>query len=221
MVEEKVPLFVCAVGIPPQWVVDKLHENGILITVVDEDIYKERPSLVLGTSDKFIQIVRVPETNSLFNSQTGRRPELILQDELHLISGPLGSIAGLFEAAIDMICSKHFPINNNTREIVQLNKAFGKVNYFEIRGEGELRSKWFEAEISEENTAEVQLIKELDIFDTPSVFSKDYGVPQNRQRVLAHIPPFCNPRYPTLAKKGASLILDRRISQTEIHWRDL
>ena len=67
------------------------------------------------------------------------------------------------------------PINNNTREIVQLNKAFGKVNYFEIRGEGELRSKWFEAEISEKNTAEVQLIKELDIFDTPSVFSKDYG----------------------------------------------
>ena len=67
------------------------------------------------------------------------------------------------------------PINNNTREIVQLNKAFGKVNYFEIRGEGELRSKWFEAEISKENTAEVQLIKELDIFDTPSVFSKDYG----------------------------------------------
>lgn len=85
--------------------------NGILpVFTVDEDIYKERPSLVLGTSDKFIQIVRVPETNSLFNSQTGRRPELILQDELHLISGPLGSIAGLFEAAIDMICSKHFPI---------------------------------------------------------------------------------------------------------------
>ena len=31
MVEEKVPLFVCAVGIPPQWVVDKLHQHGILI----------------------------------------------------------------------------------------------------------------------------------------------------------------------------------------------
>ena len=31
MIEEKVPLFVCAVGIPPQWVVDKLHDNGIVI----------------------------------------------------------------------------------------------------------------------------------------------------------------------------------------------
>jgi NAD(P)H-dependent flavin oxidoreductase YrpB (nitropropane dioxygenase family) len=31
MVEEKVPLFVCAVGVPPQWVSDKLHEHGIVI----------------------------------------------------------------------------------------------------------------------------------------------------------------------------------------------
>lgn len=31
MVEEKVPLFVCAVGIPPKWVVDKLHAVGILV----------------------------------------------------------------------------------------------------------------------------------------------------------------------------------------------
>ena len=85
--------------------------NGILpIFTVDEDIYNFRPSLILGTSDKFIQIVRVPETNNLFISKTGRSPELILQDELHLISGPLGSIAGLFEAAIDMICSKNFPV---------------------------------------------------------------------------------------------------------------
>ena len=31
MVEEKVPLFVCAVGIPPVWVVEKLHAAGILV----------------------------------------------------------------------------------------------------------------------------------------------------------------------------------------------
>jgi NAD(P)H-dependent flavin oxidoreductase YrpB (nitropropane dioxygenase family) len=28
MIAERVPLFVCAVGVPPQWVVDKMHANG-------------------------------------------------------------------------------------------------------------------------------------------------------------------------------------------------
>lgn len=31
MVDEKVPLFVCAVGVPPRWVSDKLHQNGTII----------------------------------------------------------------------------------------------------------------------------------------------------------------------------------------------
>jgi len=75
------------------------------IWTVDEDIYDKLPSLLIGTIDKFAQIVRKPETGKLFGLGTSNRPpELILQDELHLITGPLGTIAGLYESAIDELC---------------------------------------------------------------------------------------------------------------------
>lgn len=74
---------------------------------VDEDVYRELPSLLIGTADKFVQIVSKPETGRLFGLADAHRnpPDLIIQDELHLISGPLGTLAGLFETAIDALCS--------------------------------------------------------------------------------------------------------------------
>lgn len=65
--------------------------NGILpIFTVDEDVYDNRPTLLIGTADKFAQIVREKRTNGLLGVSDGSPPDLIIQDELHLISGPPG-----------------------------------------------------------------------------------------------------------------------------------
>lgn len=76
------------------------------IYTIDEQVYEHRPSLIIGTIDKFAQIVRKAETTRLFGKPELPPPDLIIQDELHLISGPLGTIAGVYEAAIDIICSR-------------------------------------------------------------------------------------------------------------------
>lgn len=82
-------------------------KTSLPVWTVDTDIYRECPSLVIGTIDKFAQIVRKPEAGRLFGVNTGYEPpEMIIQDELHLISGPLGTIAGIYEVAIDELCSR-------------------------------------------------------------------------------------------------------------------
>lgn len=80
-------------------------DRDIPIHVIDEVIYGVRPSLLIATVDKFAQITREPRTQALF-SIDGRHepPDLVLQDELHLVSGPLGTLAGIFEIAIDEFC---------------------------------------------------------------------------------------------------------------------
>jgi hypothetical protein len=79
--------------------------EGLPIQVVDEAIYHEPPSLVIATVDKFAMLPWRPEARSLFGMENGYDPpDLIVQDELHLISGPLGSMVAHYETAIESLC---------------------------------------------------------------------------------------------------------------------
>ncbi|CUA79417.1 helicase-related protein [Anoxybacillus suryakundensis] len=85
--------------------------NELPIYIVDETIYEKRPTFLIGTIDKFVQLVWEPKARSLFGiDHDGNHfvspPSVIIQDELHLISGPLGTLTGLFEVLIEELCIK-------------------------------------------------------------------------------------------------------------------
>lgn len=107
------------------------HPDGIPVVFVDEQVYRELPSFLIGTVDKFAMVPWRGETGKLFGKATGRvgrhfynatdgtlpkgatvlpegalPPELVVQDELHLISGPLGTMVGLYETALDFLCTR-------------------------------------------------------------------------------------------------------------------
>lgn len=79
--------------------------DGLPVHLIDEAVYDARPTLVIATVDKFASMPWRPATAALFNrddpGDVTPPPELIIQDELHLISGPLGTLTGLYETAVD------------------------------------------------------------------------------------------------------------------------
>jgi hypothetical protein len=76
------------------------------VAVVDQHLYRDPPTFVLGTVDKFARLAWEPESGRLFGRGTGHRPpSLIIQDELHLLTGPLGTTVGLYEAAVLELCT--------------------------------------------------------------------------------------------------------------------
>jgi hypothetical protein len=104
------------------------RDNSLPIIAVDEPLYRRLPCFVIATIDKFASLPWLAAPGKLFGKVDrydnagfygpgdGARaaklprpllpPDLIIQDELHLISGPLGTMAGLYETAIEALCRR-------------------------------------------------------------------------------------------------------------------
>ena len=105
---------------------DFTRDRALPIVAVDEPLYRRLPAFLIATVDKFASLPWVGPSGALLGGADradakgfygaaepgrGRRlaeplppPDLVIQDELHLIAGPLGTMAGLYEAAIEALC---------------------------------------------------------------------------------------------------------------------
>lgn len=79
--------------------------GALPVRVIDEMLYKKPTTLLIGTVDKFAMLAWKAEAETFFGvGSDNRAPELIIQDELHLISGPVGTMVGLYETAVEELC---------------------------------------------------------------------------------------------------------------------
>ena len=129
-------------------------EHGLPALVVDAEIYRHPPSLLLATVDKFAQMAWNGRVRTLFGkvdrecprhgfigaeeqhprshrgsasrpaaqvrdlAQPLAPPDLIIQDELHLISGPLGSLVGIYESVVDGLATRRYDSGSIRPKIV-------------------------------------------------------------------------------------------------------
>ena len=106
-------------------------DRPLPIVAVDEPLYRRLPAFLIATVDKFASLPWVGQTGMLLGGgerfdergfygpaapRTGQPlgnplppPDLVIQDELHLIAGPLGTMVGLYESAIEALCKQHLP----------------------------------------------------------------------------------------------------------------
>jgi len=105
------------------------RDNALPILAVDEPIYRRLPCFMIATVDKFAAMPWTGEVGQFFGRvqrydangfygpcqpMTGSPlpnsglcpPDIIIQDELHLISGPLGTLVGLYETALNELCCR-------------------------------------------------------------------------------------------------------------------
>ncbi len=104
--------------------------EGLPLVAVDDEIYRERPCFLIATVDKFAALPWVGRSGALLGCHVTHHgpdgfvsaadaphgalplaeplppPDLIIQDELHLISGPLGTVVGLYETALDALSTR-------------------------------------------------------------------------------------------------------------------
>ncbi|OIJ24768.1 helicase-related protein [Nocardioides luteus] len=87
---------------------DDCHFSDELpVVVVDDLLYEQPPTILLATVDKFARLQFKPDAGKLLGlGTTYRQPSMIIQDELHLLSGPLGTTVALFDAVIQLLLSR-------------------------------------------------------------------------------------------------------------------
>ena len=84
---------------------DACHFEKLLpISFIDDELYNKPPTLLFATVDKLVRLSHKNEAANLFKSPLPI--DLIIQDELHLLTGPLGSLTGLYELAIEQLCNR-------------------------------------------------------------------------------------------------------------------